>query len=92
DMMTGIAFISSPDNIAKMNKELPVFFISGDLDPVGENGKGPAKAYAAFKSAGMHDVSIRFYKNCRHELLNELNKEEVLKDVLSWLETRLPGE
>ncbi|MBQ5504538.1 MAG: hypothetical protein IIT95_05535, partial [Oscillospiraceae bacterium] len=32
------------------------------------------------------------HKNCRHELLNELNKEEVLKDVLSWLETRLPGE
>ena len=92
DMMTGIAFISSPENIAKMDKDLPVFFISGDLDPVGENGKGPAKAYAAFKSAGMRDVTIRFYKNCRHELLNELNKDEVQKDVLSWLEARLPGE
>ena len=91
-MMTGIAYISSPENIAKMDKDLPVFFISGDLDPVGENGKGPAKAYAAFKSAGMRDVTIRFYKNCRHELLNELNKDEVKKDVLNWLEARFPGE
>ena len=92
DMMSGISFITDPENVAKMRKTLPVFFISGDLDPVGENGKGPAKAFHAFKEAGMNDVTIRFYKSCRHELLNETNRDEVMKDILSWLEVRLPGD
>ena len=88
DMMGGIRFISSRKNIARMPKALPVFFISGDMDPVGENGKGVQRAYNAFLAAGMQDVTMKLYHDCRHELLNELNRDEVMRDVLDWLESK----
>ena len=89
DMMGGIAFISDKANIALMRKELPVFFIAGDKDPVGENGEGVKRAYEAFKAAGMKDVSIKLYPDCRHELLNELNRDEVMNDILNWINSKL---
>ena len=89
DMMTGIEFISKPENIAKMNKSLPVFFISGDKDPVGENGAGPKKAVEMWKSAGMKDVTLKLYPDCRHELLNELNRDEVMGDILKFIESKI---
>lgn len=89
DMMTGIHYIQQPGNLAAMKKDLPVFFIAGAEDPVGSFGKGVAQACAAFKKAGMRDVSIKLYPQCRHEILNELNKEEVYTDCLTWLESKI---
>ena len=88
DMMEGIQFIGSQKNIARMNKDLPIFFISGDMDPVGENGKGVIRVYNAFLKAGMSDVTMKLYHECRHELLNELNRDEVMKDILDWLQSK----
>lgn len=85
DMMFGLSIIGRRSNIAKMNKDLPVLFISGDKDPVGGNGVQVAKVYSMFVRAGMHDVFYKFYSDCRHELLNEKNKDEVYRDVLNWL-------
>ena len=90
DMMTGIQFIGSAKNIAKMNKSLPVFLIAGDKDPVGENGKGVAKVNSLFLRSGMSDVTMKLYPDCRHEILNELNKDEVMRDVLNWIVSKLP--
>lgn len=89
DMMTGIEFISKPENAAKMNKSLPVFFISGDKDPVGENGAGPQRAAELFRSAGMRDVTLKLYSDCRHELLNEINRCDVMDDILKFIESRI---
>jgi alpha-beta hydrolase superfamily lysophospholipase len=90
DMMTGIHYIQLPKNLGAMKKDLPVFFIAGKDDPVGSYGKGVEQAAAAFRNAGMTDVSLKLYPLCRHEILNELNKEEVYQDVLSWLESNFP--
>ena len=89
DMMGGIRFITDPANAASMNKELPVLFIAGWADPVGENGKGVKRAYKFFLDAGMKHVRIKLYPNARHELLNELNKAEVMDDILSWINEKL---
>ena len=86
DMMQGIKFITDKKNIAQMNKEKPVYFMSGDGDPVGDYGKGVERAYKAFCDAGLHDVFMRLYPGGRHEMLNERNKDEVYQDVLTWLE------
>ncbi len=88
DMMTGIKYISSPKNLHRMNKDLPVYFISGDDDPVGEYGKGVLRAYNSFLKAGLSDVMLKLYHGARHEILNETNRDEVFADVLSWLETK----
>lgn len=89
DMMGGIRFVTSQKNIDRMCQETPVYFMSGDADPVGENGKGVTRAYNAFCRAGLHDVKMRLYPGGRHELLNETNREEVYKDVLDWINEKI---
>jgi len=89
DMMGGVKFNQSPANLARMNKDLPVYFMSGACDPVGSNGTGVQKAYEAFLKAGMKNVSIKLYPGGRHEMLNETCKEEVYLDVLAWLEGKI---
>lgn len=85
DMMLGIAYIERKDSLNAMKKDLPVFFIAGGDDPVGSYGKGVRQAADAFKKAGMTDVSLRLYPLGRHEILNEINKEEVYEDIAQWI-------
>ena len=89
DMMRGIRFIGDQKNIDKMSKEQPVYFMSGDADPVGDYGAGVRKAYDAFCRAGLKDVTIRLYPDGRHEMLNEVNKDKVYQDILHWLDSKL---
>lgn len=89
DMMTGVKFITNRKNLTAMNKDMPVYFMSGDKDPVGECGKGVQKAYNNFLEAGMKDVSIKLYPGGRHEMLNEINKDEVYTDILAWLNSKI---
>ena len=89
DMMKGLIFLTNQHNIDKMNKDAPVYFMSGAEDPVGDYGKGVEKAYKAFCSAGLRDVMIRLYPGGRHEMINETNREEVMQDILNWLNERI---
>ncbi|MBR2895189.1 MAG: lysophospholipase [Oscillospiraceae bacterium] len=88
DMMGGLGFITKQSNMNQMDHELPVLFIAGDCDPVGDMGKGVHKAYDCFKKAGLRDVSIKLYHGLRHEILNEKTNQYVYRDVLDWLEGR----
>ena len=85
DMMKGIYYIQQTKNLKNMTKHLPVLFIAGGEDPVGPYGKGVQKAVAAFRRAGMINVACKIYPDCRHEILNELNKQEVYEDVAEWM-------
>ena len=89
DMMGGIKFVTDQKNIDTMNKDTPVYFMSGDKDPVGDYGKGVERAYKAFCQAGLRDVFMRLYPDGRHEMLNELNRQQVYRDVLDWINLRL---
>lgn len=89
DMMTGIYYIQRKENLQKMRKDLPVFFIAGGDDPVGSYGKGVRQAAEEFKKIGMTDVSLRIYPLCRHEIHNEINADEVFEDVAQWLAEKL---
>lgn len=80
-----IKYIINKDNLDKMPKDLPVLFVSGSEDPVGNFTKGVKKAYDSFKAVGMKNVSIKFYEFDRHEILNELDKEDVMNDVYYFL-------
>lgn len=88
DMLGGLSVITKRSNIEKMDKDLPVLFIAGDQDPVGEMGKGVSRAYRAFQKAGVRDVSMKLYHGLRHEILNEASRRYVYQDVLDWLEAR----
>lgn len=85
DMMEGFEYIQNPQNLAAMNKDLPVYFIAGDADPVGDYGKGVRYAAEMFKKSGMKQVDLKIYPLCRHEIHHELNKTEVQDDVIRWI-------
>lgn len=90
DMMGGLQLIAKPENLKRMDPDTPVYFFSGDRDPVGQNGAGVKKVAGFFRDAGVKDVTLKLYPGGRHEMLNEVNKEEVYADTLAWLEGRLP--
>lgn len=89
ELLSGMLFDRDIDNIKKMNEDLPVLFLSGDKDPVGDFGKGVKTAYSDFKKAGIKNLDIKLYPGLRHDILNEKNKEEVYNDVSDWLDKRL---
>lgn len=74
------------DYLAQIPKNLPVFLVSGEEDPVGEYTVGVKKTYESLKEAGLTNLKMKFYKNDRHEILNELDKESVYQDMYDWLE------
>ena len=91
DMMVGLQLLAKPANLARMDPDTPVYFFAGDRDPVGANGAGVKKVAGWFRDAGVKDLTVRLYPEGRHEMLNEANRDEVYRDVLSWLERRLPA-
>ena len=53
-------------------------------------GKGVRKVERMFRRAGCTDVTVRLYPGGRHEMFNEINRQEVMEDLLGWLEEKLP--
>ena len=88
DMMGGLQFIADGKNLAQMEKDTPVYFLSGDHDPVGGMGEGVKRVAQMFREAGCRDVTLRLYPDGRHEMFNELNRQEVMEDLLAWLEEK----
>lgn len=64
---------------------LPMLFLAGKEDPVGDFGQGVIRIYKRFKKAGFGDVSLKLYSGGRHELLNEINRKHVYSDIFQWL-------
>ncbi len=91
DMMEGLQYIADRANLRKMDPATPVLFFSGDRDPVGQNGAGVDRVAGWFRQAGAEDVTVHLYPGGRHEMLNEINREQVLADLLAWLEQYLPS-
>ena len=88
EMLTGISYITQQKNAALMDKNTPILFISGEMDPVGDFGKGVKLAYASFLAAGMQDVQLKLYPTLRHEILNEACRETVYEDLYNWMGTK----
>lgn len=65
---------------------MPIFLISGSKDPVGDYGKGVKEVYKNLKKTGHKNVSMKLYEDARHEILNEINRDEVYKDIIEWLD------
>ena len=76
---------TSKKSASRVNKDMPILFISGDKDPVGDFGKGVKAAEELYKNAGVKTVEMKLYKDARHELTNELCRQEVFNDVLSFI-------
>lgn len=78
-------YIQKEENFADVRKDLPIIFVSGDKDPVGNYGEGVKKAYELLKQIGYSDLDIKLYENDRHEILNETDRNVVYKDLEEWI-------
>ena len=87
DLLKGIKKINNPLNIQKVSKNLPVYLFAGAKDPVGDFSKGVTKVYKSYENVGIKDLTVKFYENGRHEMLNETNRAEVYADIINWLKT-----
>lgn len=73
------------ENLEKIPKELPVLFMSGADDPVGDYGKGVNKACRSLVDAGMKRVQMKLYSDDRHEVLNETDRAKIYEDIYIWI-------
>ncbi len=85
DLFTMLGACNTDKWFSEYPKELPTLIMSGDMDPVGNYGKGPDFVYKRLLLAGCRSVDIKMYEGARHELFNETNREEVFSDILSWV-------
>lgn len=89
DLAAGALAVNSPAAFAAVPVSLPVLVVSGQCDPVGGRGQGVRQVAESLAGAGVRHVSVRLYPGARHELLNELNRDEVTADLLAWVEARV---
>jgi alpha-beta hydrolase superfamily lysophospholipase len=89
DIFSGILHIQKDKVIKKTPFDMSLMLISGESDPVGNFGKGVKKVHKLYKDNGVQDIEIILYKDGRHEMINEINKEQVYSDILSWIKKRI---
>lgn len=80
-------YACSKESVANMRKSLPILFVSGDADPVGNLGVGTKAAADMFVAAGFKDVTTKLYTGDRHEILHEIDRDQVFEDIWGWLES-----
>lgn len=83
-LMEAVRYDCRQENVDKVPDDIPLYIISGDDDPVGDLGAGVRKVYEMFLKSGKKDVECKLYKDFRHEILNEIGKEQVYNDILAW--------
>lgn len=88
----GLKFIEDRENIIKIRKDLSILIVSGDKDPVGNNGKGLLNLKIRYEKSGIEGVKCILYKDGRHEILNEINKEEVKEDIMKWIAEKIENK
>lgn len=78
-------YIQKEQNFTNARKDLPILFVSGTEDPVGDFSEGVKTAYAFLERVGYSNLDMKLYENDRHEILNETDKDVVYKDLGNWI-------
>ncbi len=84
DLITLISLCNDKRWFNNMRADMPILLVAGDMDPVGNYGKGVYEVYQNLIKSGHQDVSIKLYKNCRHEIHNDSCKQQMLDDILKF--------
>lgn len=88
-MFEGMKVLAKKESIGAIPKNLPVFFVAGSDDPVGNFGKAVYKVYGKYQAAGIQDVQLKLYRGDRHEILNESDRQKVYTDIYTWISNRI---
>ncbi len=85
NMFDGMSKMNAQEKAGKFPKAMPIFFVAGSEDPVGNHGKGVRAVYQRYLEKGAKNVQIKLYEEDRHEILNELDKDVVYEDLCQWI-------
>jgi alpha-beta hydrolase superfamily lysophospholipase len=88
DMMETGVDAMQPASIAKIPTRLPVLLVTGERDVASNDAANVRELEVRFRAAGL-DIDSRYYADARHELLNELNRDEVTADIVGWLDAHI---
>jgi alpha-beta hydrolase superfamily lysophospholipase len=83
DILGALPDLTKPSRLARIPKKLPIYIFGGTRDPVGSN---IGQLLEAYRAAGLEDVRHEFYPLGRHESLNEINRDEVTRELIAWLD------
>jgi len=86
------ARLSDPIQLKKIRDDLPVCLISGSEDPIGQQLEGVHELIHRYEDAGLYDIARDFYQGGRHEMLNEINREEVRTRLITWIAPLLENQ
>lgn len=87
DLIFGLKGLTKLERLQSVSKKMPVLFISGKADPVGGiDAQGPQTVADQYRMAGLKDITLQLYDKGRHEMFNETNREDVMKNLLVWLD------
>ena len=89
DLFTLIAKANASHTFRHTPRGLPLLFLAGDKDPVGKYGEGVRRVVNLYRGAGVKNIEVIFYKDARHEALNELGRLDAFADISRWLEAQL---
>ena len=89
EFLLGLEKIFDSKQEQRIPKDLPIYVISGSLCVIGNKTKWVTDMINRFKKYGIDDVTHKFYQDARHEIFNEINRDEVFKDLISWLNSHL---
>jgi alpha-beta hydrolase superfamily lysophospholipase len=81
--------LSNPISLSKIRDDLSIYLFSGSEDPIGQQLDGVELLIQRYEKAGIYDVSHDFYRGGRHEMLNDINREEVRERLLAWISSIL---
>ncbi|PJK29827.1 alpha/beta fold hydrolase [Minwuia thermotolerans] len=88
-LLDALPKLTAKGNVGRIPKNLPLLIASGDRDPIGDMGRGVRRLQAIYAGHGMSDVTLKLYEGGRHEMLNEINRDQVMADLGDWLAARL---
>ena len=90
EMFVSARQLADPARVASMRPDLPVYVVVGEQDPVNGGLALVNELVSRYEKAGLADVTLRVWPGARHEVFNETNRDEVVADVLRWLDRHLP--
>lgn len=85
EMFRGMRYMDRAANYRRLPQDLPLLLVSGKDDPVGGCGRGVSAVYRRLEQAGVADVELLLYPGGRHEMLHEVNKDQVYQDIFQWM-------
>ena len=89
DMSQGSAISQQKLSLAKIPQNLPVYVFSGSEDPIHGERVDLDRMVNAYRRRGLTQLTYKLYPGGRHEMFNETNRDEVVTDLVQWLEQQL---